>query len=116
MDQIPRWSIPGAESFSELDLAELGEIANGPRRFPSRINPINPPLVIARAHVKFCQAVWRNPARMFDDKAIHIDDPQSAVRPGADFHRTEPVVRRSQKFILLLGRRAIAGEGDSLRL
>ncbi len=42
---------------------------------------------------------------MLDHEPIHIDNPERAIRTGADLHRTKPVVSGGQKFrMLLIGR------------
>ena len=53
---------------------------------------------------------------MFDHKAVHIDDPQGAIRSRPRLHGPKPVVFRGEKFALLLVRGAITAECDTVRL
>ena len=84
-------------------------------RFKQRLG-LTPESYLITFESKPGQPLRRNPARVLDDKAIHIDDPQSPVWSGARLHRAKPVVPGRQKFALRFVRRAIAFEGDAVRL
>ena len=94
---------------------KFAQVADWPRRFPGRHNAVDSPFVIPGADIEFGQPFRRNPARVLDDEAIHINDPQSPVRSGARLHRAKPIVLRAKKLALLFVRRARAAEGDAVR-
>ena len=59
----------------------------------------------AGADVDLRQVRRRNPARVLDHEAVHVHDPQRAVRPGRRLHRAEPVVGRREELAARFVRR-----------
>ena len=51
---------------------------------------------------------------MFDHVAVHVGDPQSAVRAGGDENRSKPVVARRQKIAILFIHRAATAKGRAV--
>ena len=47
---------------------------------------------VASADVEFREAFGGNPTRMLNHEAIHVHDPERAIRPSANFHGTKPIV------------------------
>src|SRR5689334_9166438 len=62
-----------------------------------RNNSIDATFIVPGANVEFGKALFRNPARVFDDESVHIDDPKRAIRTGADLHRPKPIVGGGKK-------------------
>ena len=92
----------------------VGRLADEMRKRSSRPvvwhNPINSSHGVAGAHIDAGQTIGGNPFGVFDDHAVHVDDPQCAVRAVLEIDGAEPVVRRRQEFGLLLGGGAAAGK------
>src|SRR5205807_6220088 len=82
----------------------------------TRHNAVDSAFVVAGTRIQFGQAILWNPAGVFDHEAVHIDHPKGAIRAGANLHRPEPVVGGSQKFGMLLFRRAPRAKCDAVAL
>src|SRR5206468_2256597 len=78
-------------------------------------NAIDAALVVPGAQVELLLPILRNPLRMLDHLAVHIRDPQPAVRARLDHRRPKPIVARRQEFRLALVLRSAAGERHALR-
>ena len=115
MDPVAFRPVGGVQSAGQLGRVQTGQIANRLRFFAERHNPVDSPLVGTRPDIESGQALGWNPARVLDDKAVHVNNPQRAVRSGPRLHRAEPVVLRGEKLVLLFVRRAIAPEGNARR-
>ena len=71
-----------------------------------RPHPVDAPHPLPGPHVELGRVLRRDPARVLDHEAVHVHDPQAAVRAGQRLHRAEPVVGRGQELArLLVGRR-----------
>src|SRR5579871_1821144 len=69
----------------------------------------------AGTHVHFRQLFRRYPARMLDDKAMHVHHPQAAVRPSPDLYGTKPIVSGGEKLRSLFILGPASGEGAGAR-
>src|SRR5262249_49919523 len=94
---------------------ELVKSRNGTRLHAHRNHTIDAAFVMSRSQIKLLLPLLGNPFRMLDDLAIHVRDPETAVRPGLDHRGPEPVVARSEKLRLLLARRPATAKRHSLR-
>ena len=61
------------------------------------------------------ERVGWNPDRMFNDVAVHVDDPQRTVRPCASLDGTKPRIRRCQKLAVKFIVIASTGKRHSAR-
>src|ERR1051325_3270615 len=105
MDDIAFSSIRRIQGGSKSARGKLCVVLYSARQGIFSIDPVNASLVCAGTHVQLREAVRWNPARVLDDIAVHIDNPQGAVGPCARLHGTKPVVRRSEKLTIQLIRR-----------
>ena len=86
------------QGFRELVAFEQSEVADWPEFGSLRIDSINAAFVIASAHVNLRQPIGRNPAWVFDQKAVHVHEPKRAIWTRANLHRSEPIVGGGEEF------------------
>src|SRR5262245_50879388 len=101
MYQIASWTVGVVESVDEVGAAQASQIADGAYFVARRKNAVNAPFVGAGADIELCEAFGGNPARVLDDEAIHVDDPEGAVGSGSDLHWSEPIVGAGEEFAAL---------------
>src|SRR6267142_5396250 len=97
VDAVALGSVGRVEGSDELGGGEFSEVADGSQLFANRNDAIDAAFVVAGADIEFGQAVRGNPAGMLDDEAVHINDPEGAVRAGAGLDGTKPIVARGEE-------------------
>ncbi len=115
MRQVARDAVLGVQRGDDLRGRQLGQVIEGPELRALRVDAVDAAFVGAGADIKRLEPVGRNPARVLDDKAIHVHHPQRAVGTGERLDGAKPVVGAREK----LGRDLISstrgGEGDAAR-
>ena len=114
LDVVAERAVGRVERRGQLGGRQAIEVRHGPRRVVLREDAIDPPLVGAGADVEGRQSLRADPARMLDHEAVHVDDPERAVRTGPDLDGPEPVVGRGEELGGLLVGSPVAGEGDAV--
>ena len=97
--------IHGRDKFGRGKFFQVGD---GTERFVYGDDAVDAAHVGAGADIELREPVFADPARMFDDEAVHVHDVKRAVRPGLDLHGAQPVIARSEKFGSLFVRDARA--------
>ena len=112
---------PAVRTFQQTDqIIRTHRIQTLDRRgpLPLWINSVDAPLVVAlpieRLEVVF--AVLRQPLRMLDHVAIHVRDPERAIRPSAGHHRPAPSIFAGKEFWLAILLRPVRLEGHPVVL
>ena len=111
--ELHQIALPAARAVERVDQfarRHLGEIRPGARRLIFGHDAIDAAHVVSGAGIDAGQPIGRDPFRVLDDHAIHVDDPQRAVGTVLDVDRPRPVVGRRIKLRVQLARRAEAGK------
>ena len=106
---------PAVHNLHPRGRVQRVEPRNRPRLFAFGIDPIDAAFIFAGANLDFLLGRFGNPLGVLDHEAIHIADPECAVRAGAAHAGTEPAIFRGQEFALLLVGGAVTGKRRPLR-
>ena len=115
---VPDDSIAFRKTRHEFLGGRLVQSGNAARRFPVLVHPINSTVFHTRAleRFHFGFATGREPLGMLDHVAVHVDDPEGSVRPGACHDRPAPAIFRGKEIQVILGFRPFGGETFSIAL
>ena len=115
MNAVPFSAIARIERGRQAGRPKFGQVPYRAQLSDERHDAVNSSPVITGANIECRETFRRNPARMLDDEAVHIHNPQRSVRSGARLHGTKPIVFRRKKLALPFVGRPIAFERDAFR-
>ena len=114
MDAVALGAVRRIERGDHFGGRDFCEIAHRPQRCTFSHEPVNATHLGTGARVDLREPLRCDPARVLDEKAIHVHDVERAVRAGARLHGAEPQVRAGEKFRRLFIVRSRAREGDAI--
>ena len=120
---VARPAIRGSETIHERGGRKRRERRRGTGRLADGMDPVEPAAVLAETVVgqQVGLALLGQPVGVFDHVAVHVDDPERAIRSGARHDGAAPAVFGSEEVegaaeAVVGGDEADAGFGDDVSL